>query len=157
MKELYRERQWGWIILGTMVPMCVWMGFAYRYQWGNNPMPILILLLVVFFGCIYVFAEMTTVVYEDRLVVSYGFGLLRFTFPLNELSLGECRKIPWYAGAGIKCLNDGRLFSVGFTNAAQFRNRVTGKVVAIGTPNPERLIVVVNAAIERKTLLRRSL
>lgn len=149
--ENYKERQIGRLIILCYIPLIVFMICSYVYQWGTNPLtlPALLVMLPLMMVPLLLFYEMRTYVYTDRLVVKYGLGIVKRTFYFRDMEVGHFKKTPWWYGAGIRYYPQGTLYSVNFTNAAEFKLKHRNKSISIGSSNPELLIAAANKAIER--------
>jgi hypothetical protein len=83
---------------------------------------------------------------EDRLQWTFGFlGWPRWNLSLQEIELVQCvRTSPW-RGAGIKVLGKDKLYSVSIGGTAVRLGLSGGRIVTLGTPEPERLAAFIAA------------
>ncbi len=149
-KEIYREKQicWYLILIMGIFPTCL----VYKVGDAIWEAPVIIILsfiILLLLSIILMFFQMRTTVYNNRVEIQYGIGIVKRVFLFKELSVGKFKKIPWYYGAGIKYYGGGTLYSINFTNAAEFRLKYQNKHIAIGSKSPTLLLENISKAIKQ--------
>jgi len=82
----------------------------------------------------------------DRLHWTFGFlGWPRWDLSLQEIELVQCVRTSAWRGAGIKGLGKDKLFSVSIGGPALRLGLHGGRIVTLGTPEPERLAAFIEA------------
>ena len=83
---------------------------------------------------------------DDRLHWTFGFlGWPRWDLSLQEIELVQCVRTSAWRGAGIKVLGKDKLFSVSIGGTAVRLGLSGGRVITLGTPEPERLAASIEA------------
>lgn len=83
---------------------------------------------------------------DDRLRWTFGFlGWPRWDLSLQEIELVQCVRTSAWRGAGIKVLGKDKLFSVSIGGPALRLGLSGGRIVTLGTPEPERLAAFIEA------------
>jgi hypothetical protein len=142
----YRHTQWFTAMwLGLPLPALYVSVVALR-----NPDPHLMQALGIAWGvCLVGLASLGRLVIElrgDRLQWTFGFlGWPRWDLSLQEIELVQCVRTSAWRGAGIKVLGKDKLFSVSIGGTAVRLGLSGGRVVTLGTPEPERLAAFIEA------------
>jgi hypothetical protein len=85
-------------------------------------------------------------VHDDRLAWRFGYlGWPRWQLPLSDIGLLQCVRVSALRGAGIRGIGKDRLFSVAIGGPALRITTRDGRVVTLGTPEPERLQAAIEA------------
>lgn len=85
-------------------------------------------------------------VHAGRLVWTFGYlGWPTWQLALDEIGLLQCVRVSALRGAGIRGLGKDRLFSVAVGGDALRITTRDGRVVTLGTPEPERLKAAIEA------------
>lgn len=137
----YRRFQFGWIIIIVFVMVIVWMAFAYRYQWGNNPVDIygFVFFLVLFGGILLNFYGLTVIVSDSHIIIRFGIGIFSKKINLSNVRSVRLQKYPVYYGYGIRIIPGGILYNVNGSYAVEVRFKNKSSVVQIGTDDWENL------------------
>ena len=91
-----------------------------------------------------------TVAVDDRAVrLWFGLGSLRREVMLADVTYARKVRNHWYAGWGVRIIPRGRLYNVGGLDAVELEMD-NGRVVRVGTDQPDALLAAVNAALDRK-------
>lgn len=129
--------------MGIFAPIILFLYLAYANQWGNNPLPFVPFLLLtgLFIIICSLFYKLKIEVDESTLRLTYGIGLIRIKFKIDELKYIEIIKTPWYYGLGIRITPKGMLYNIQGSKAVNIKYIRNGrnKSVMIGTPEPEQL------------------
>jgi hypothetical protein len=82
----------------------------------------------------------------DRLHWTYGFlGWPRWALALDEVVDMQCVRTSRWRGAGIKGLGKDKLFNASIGGPALRLHLTGGRIVTLGTPEPERLAAFIEA------------
>ena len=89
-----------------------------------------------------------SVVVDDRAVRLWlGFGSLRREVMLADVTAARRVRNHWYAGWGVRIIPGGRLYNVGGVAAVELEMD-NGRVVRVGTDQPDALLAAVKAALQ---------
>ncbi len=149
--EIYKERQISWLIIIILLITMVYTSYTIYtsaieiiYIVGFiNFIPLFILLF---------FYQMTTTVYEDKIVIKYGIGVIKKTIHLKDIQSAKVVKMPFYVGAGIKYYKGGMLYSINFTKAVELQHKYKNSNIAIGSKNPQVLSELINKALQKENM-----
>ena len=110
---------------------------------------------IALLGCIVVFlaivlalfASLTVEIDAEHLRISFGIGLIRKRFPLNQID--TCRPVsnPWIYGWGIRLTPHGWLYNVSGVEAVELKMK-SGKTCRIGTDEPEVLTAALQQVLD---------
>ncbi len=137
----YREFQLGSLGLAFLIPIHILLNILYLTQLGTRPIGLndfifingmCVLIYLFFYG-------MTITVNNERIVVSFGIGIIKRSIALNKISSVDTVKNPWYYGWGIRFIPHGILYNIGGSHGVELRMNNTGRVIRIGTKNPAQL------------------
>lgn len=136
---IYQKQQTGIILIiiciammiGAAIPLFVMknMEFSFYIIFGTA---IIILLL---------FYQLTVSVYKDKVVLSYGIGIIKFTKKIDKINELRAIRTPWYWGLGIRFTPNGWLYNIHSLNALLVDYTEGGKLrkISIGHPSPLEL------------------
>lgn len=83
---------------------------------------------------------------DDRLHWTFGYlGWPRWDLSLADIALVQCVRVSAWRGAGIKGLGKDRLFTVTMGGPAVRLQLRDGRLVTLGSPEPERLAAFIEA------------
>jgi hypothetical protein len=153
MSERYRHTQIGWTLIvlavaAVMVELTVVAlitpGNAFALALSGAVAAVVAIVLTLF-------STLTVVVDDVAVRLTFGLGSLRRDVPLADLVRARPVKNPWYAGWGVRVMPNGRLYRVGGADAVELELD-SGRVVRVGTDQPDKLFAAVDAALrERRT------
>lgn len=131
----YREFQFSWLIIGIFLPMQALTTYLYINRIGNNPLPLTgyVYLTVLFFIIVLLFYGMTTLIDNDKIVISFGIGLIRKRVVIRDIKYAQPVQTPWYYGYGIRWIPNGWLFNVSGSDAVQINFKHHKRIITIGT------------------------
>jgi hypothetical protein len=132
----YRHRQFGWVIVGTIVPvilLLVILGLPTARFSAELAVPFALLTSVLF-----LFGAMTVTVDQKHVALWFGVGVIRKRIALNEIRSYRCVRNPWYYSWGIHLVPGGTLYNVSGLSAVDVL-LASGKHVRIGTNEPQAL------------------
>jgi len=142
----YEQTQYGWFVIIVFLLVIGFLFLAYLNQWGNNPIPRtpFLIMIAVFITPLALFYKMTIRVEERTVRIIYGIGLIRKEFSPERILNMEIYKIPWYYGMGIRITHEGWLYSLNSFKSVKitFPKDGKNKTILIGSPEPEKLIAV---------------
>jgi len=92
------------------------------------------------------FATLTVVVDDRTVSLSFGLGSLRREVVLADVNAARKVRDHWYDGWGVRIIPRGRLYNVGGLDAVELEME-NGRVVRIGTDQPDALLAAINAAL----------
>jgi hypothetical protein len=152
-QRAYRHTQIGWMTIGIVGCVAVF-GTAALLSAGIGAVPVMIfasLTLVVPL----LFGSMTVTLDETHVALSFGIGLIRKRFSLDEIRSYQPVRNPWYYGWGIKMIPGGWLYNVSGPSAVELLLE-SGRYVRIGTDEPGALVAALRAAIGESSSLGES-
>jgi len=100
--------------------------------------PIVIIVAILLTTVLGLFSAMTVSIDTSQIRLSYGFGLLRFNFPLADITSVKKVRNKWWYGWGIHLTPHGWLFNIAGLDAVEL-TMTSGKKYRIGTAVPEEL------------------
>jgi hypothetical protein len=132
----YSHTQLGWLTLILVVAGIVAMLLVAFFTKELPAIAFAVLIILVF--SLASFTTLTVTGNSNALLISFGPGLVRKTFPFREIA--SCRVVtnPWYFGWGVRIIPGGWLFNVSGFRAAELQMR-NGRVYRIGSDEPEKL------------------
>jgi hypothetical protein len=152
-KTMFREVQyfpwWATIPMAASAPFVLILGLT---QAGTKPLPLPVALLMSLFlaGIFLLLFRMVTTVYEDRIVVEFGWlQLVQFTMPLSEIQ--SARAVTYhplleFGGWGIRFGRDRKLaYSARGNKAVEVVT--TKRTILVGTESPDQLSEVINSLL----------
>jgi len=143
--QIYKHRQVGTLIL-----------FALGFGVALTTMVLILvparpvvagLVLVILLLCIILFHALTVEVTADELVVSFGSGVIRKRFRIEDIRDARIVRNPWYYGWGIRLTPHGWLFNVSGLDAVELELKNNRKF-RIGTDDPQQLITSIQTACQ---------
>jgi hypothetical protein len=107
---------------------------------------ITIAVLIILFAVLALFSKLTVIIWQDKLEVRFGPGLIRKYFKLEEIISCRIVKNPWYYGWGIRITPNGSLYNVSGFYAVEIA-LITGSKFRIGTDVPDELKNAIDLAL----------
>ncbi|MEO9512305.1 MAG: hypothetical protein ABJN84_06390 [Flavobacteriaceae bacterium] len=139
----YRKSQIGWIVILVFGLTIIFINVAQVNQGENNPFPFLVFRVFAFLFVVIglLFYKLTVELIGSTLKLTYGIGLIRIKFHMDEMQRSEVIKTPWYWGLGIRMTPKGMLYNIQGSKAVKIEYISKGerKSVMVGTPEPEQL------------------
>ncbi|SHM44909.1 hypothetical protein SAMN04488057_101487 [Cyclobacterium lianum] len=143
MGVVYRKSQTGWVVITIFGSVSIFLFLAFVNQWGSKPLPLtpFLVLELFFVGLGFLFYKLTVELGESTLRLTYGIGLIRITFEMDQLLETEIISTPWYYGLGIRITPKGMLYNIQGSKAIKidYMRKDKKKSVMVGTPEPGRL------------------
>ncbi len=145
---IYQHTQPGWVVR-IVISVCFLMTLITPLRIGLAreglpglaslaPIGITLLILVLFHN-------LTVHLDSERLQVSFGIGLIVYTFLLKDIVSCSTVKSSWYNGWGIRKIRRGWLLNVSGYETVEIVLR-SGKVYRIGTDDPSGLLSALESA-----------
>lgn len=137
----HKEFQFGTLLVITQGMTEILVVSLFMDGSGRAPMSLGIFLLItgILLISVLLFYGMTTVVDQNKIVLSYGIGLIRKTINLSNVRQVDIVKNPWYYGWGIRYIPHGMLYNVSGSDGVELKFSTGDRVVRIGTKNPAQL------------------
>jgi len=144
----YEHTHFGWVTLGSLgggLLFCLISYFCLGYK------PVFLLPAAILLVAVVLFPTLSVRLDDERLVCSFGFGLITRTIAIADIAAAEAVSNKWYWGWGIRITPRGWLWNVSGLKAVEltFQN---GKHFRIGTDNPEQLAGALNQSIAHLAL-----
>jgi hypothetical protein len=151
MKELYRHTQVGWtlIVLVVAVVLAELTIVAFGAPQRTLALALSGALVAVVAVMLALFSTLTVAVDDRAVRLWFGLGSLRREVMLADVTYARKVRNHWYAGWGVRIIPRGRLYNVGGLDAVELEMD-NGRVVRVGTDQPDALLAAVNAALDRK-------
>lgn len=147
----YSNFQFGWLVVIIFLIVIVWITFAYRYQWGNNPIPkpAYIVFLAIFTVALLFFYGMTVIVDEKQIIIKLGVGLYKRRIDLSSIKSVESVTYPAYYGYGIRLIINGILYNVSGNHAVRLTFKNSKRLILIGTNDWDNLKAEIEEKVRR--------
>lgn len=151
MKEHYRHTQVGWtmIVLVVAVVLAELTIVAFSEPRGTLALALSGALVAIVAVTLALFSTLTVVVDDQAVRLRFGFGSLRREVMLADVTAARKVRNHWYAGWGVRIIPGGRLYNVGGLDAVELEMD-NGRVVRVGTDQPDALLAAVNSALDGK-------
>lgn len=128
------------LLLGALIVATAAGGIAFIAAAGIFEGAIVMLVTsLVMAVFLLLFHSLTVRVSAEEVAIAFGIGLIRKSFPVEEITQATAVKNRWYYGWGIKLYPGGWLYNVSGFDAVElhFSN---GKQCRIGTDEPAKLL-----------------
>ena len=140
----YRHTQFGTVNVVITVAI---LPLVFLPAWLAGADTVAGLIAVLLLGILALFYNLTVEIDDEHLRISFGIGLIRKRFPLDQID--TCRPVsnPWIYGWGIRLTPHGWLYNVSGQEAVELKMK-SGKTCRIGTDEPEVLIAALQEALD---------
>ena len=132
MTTRYKHTQIGYFLVTVYSIVVLFLGYLNILA---NFHPLTLIAFIIILIILGTFARLTVVVDDQMIKVQFGLGIIRKTFPLQEIETCRVVRNPWYYGWGIRFTPQGWLFNVSGFSAIELRMK-NGKLYRIGTDEP---------------------
>jgi len=151
MNERYRHTQIGWtlIVLVVAVVLAELTIVAFNSPPGTLALALSGALVAVVAVMLALFSTITVVVDDQAVRLWFGLRSLRREVMLADVTAARKVRNHWYAGWGVRIIPRGRLYNVGGLDAVELEMD-NGRVVRVGTDQPDALLAAVQAALDVK-------
>jgi hypothetical protein len=148
MNERYRHTQIGWalIVLVVAVVLAELLIIAFGSPQSALALALSGVLVAVVAVMLALFSTLSVLVDDRKVSLEFGFGLLRREVMLADVTAVRRVRNHWYAGWGVRVIPRGRLYNVGGLDAVELELDI-GRVVRIGTDQPDALLAAIDAAL----------
>jgi hypothetical protein len=137
-----------WIMIGSLLALVAIMAAARIW---TEPMYVQLIAygpLLLLLACWILFDSLTVDITATRLIVSFGPGLIKKTFRLDDIMGASAVRNSWLYGWGIRLIPHGWMYNVSGLDAVELDLR-DGKKFRIGTDEPDKLLSVILSATGR--------
>jgi energy-coupling factor transporter transmembrane protein EcfT len=146
MIKRYEHTQVGYVIIIAVMVVVVLIAVLMARE-GFHPAPLVV--MVILLALLVMFSSLTVIIWQDRIEVRFGPGLVRKVFKLADIVSSRIVKNQWYYGWGMRITSHGPLYNVSglqaveiiFANGTQFR---------IGTDVPLELQAALEKALSER-------
>lgn len=137
----YREFQFGTLLVITVGLTEILMGWLFINDIGAAPIGLggFLVISMMLLMSMLLFYGMRTVVDHEKVVVSFGIGIIRRRIDLSTVQQVDIVKSPWYYGWGIRFIPHGMLYNVSGSEGVELKLFPGDKLIRIGTKNPAQL------------------
>jgi hypothetical protein len=151
----FKEFQFAGIIFIIMLPVQILLSIVFIMQAGTKPMTFIPFLISnVTFVLIYLlFYGMTTTVDDERIIITYGIGLIRKTITLSEVKSVRVATSPWYYGWGIRFIPNGMLYNINGLDGVELTLSNRAGIIRIGSSDSNALRNTISNSIGSKSTL----
>jgi hypothetical protein len=143
--QIYKHRQVGTLILfalGLGVALTATVLILVPPPVGRVVANVVLVSLLL---CMFLFWALNVEVTTNELVVSFGPGVIRRRFRVEDILNARIVRNPWYYGWGIRLTPHGWLFNVSGFDAVELELRNDRKF-RIGTDDPQQLLTALQQA-----------
>jgi hypothetical protein len=151
MSQQYRHTQVGWTIIVLVVAAVVAEillvvvlapGSTLALSLSGALAAILAVTLVLF-------STLTVTVDGAAVRLAFGLEALRREVSLDQIAEARRVRNAWYSGWGVRVIPNGRLYNVGGLDAVEL-HLDNGRVVRVGTDEPDVLLAAVQRALRER-------
>ncbi len=145
--QKYKHTQIGYLLLTLYSMVVLFLGY-FNIMTSFHPLTFIALIIVlVILGT---FSRLTVTVDDQMVKIQFGLGIIRKTFPLEEIEIFRVVRNPWYYGWGIRFTPRGWLFNVSGFSAIELQMK-SGKRYRIGTDDPDNLATALDKALHTES------
>lgn len=141
----YRHTQFGTVNVVIIIAIAP---LTFLPAWVAGAAPIAWLILVFLLGILVLFHNLTVTIDDRDLRISFGIGLIRKRFPLDQIESCQPVRNSWLYGWGIRLTPRGWLYNVSGLDAVELKMK-SGKTCRIGTDEPAVLATAVRETLDR--------
>lgn len=147
----FKSFQFTWIILIVLLPLIVWIYYAYKLQLGSNPLSVtpMIILESVFLIIFLLFYGLKTTITKNSISLRFGIGLIKIKIELEEIMSTKIIRNPWYYGLGIKIIPNGMLYNVHGLNTVELTFKKKQKIIRIGSRDSKKLKLEIDSRLTK--------
>ncbi|HEY5386349.1 MAG TPA: hypothetical protein VIL79_00450 [Thermoleophilia bacterium] len=151
MNERYRHTQTAWtlIVLIVAVVLTELTIVTFGAPQGTLSLALSGAVVAVAAVMLALFSTLTVIVDDRALRLWFGFGALRREVMLADVTAARKVRNHWFSGWGVRVIPGGRLYNVGGLDAVELEMD-GGRVVRVGTDQPDALLAAVTEALDTK-------
>jgi hypothetical protein len=114
------------------------MTYLYVNNIGDRPMStsIYAVITVTLTLTYLLFYGLTTKVTTEKIIVSFGPGIIKKRIELKAVKTVDTVKSPWYYGWGIRIIPNGVLYNISGSDGVELRFNDRKGIIRIGTKDP---------------------
>jgi hypothetical protein len=142
----YRHTQIGWAMIVPAIGVAALT--AVLLELGNVTLFVPVVMGALLAALLVLFAWLTVTVDDEAVDLRFGLRGFHQRTPLSEIAAADAVRNSWLAGWGIRVIPGGRLYNVSGLDAVRLQ-LTDGRVVRVGTDEPEVLLAAVKAALTR--------
>ena len=141
----YRHTQFGTVNVVIIIAIAP---LTFLPAWVAGAAPIAWMILVFLLGILVLFYNLTVIIDGQDLRISFGIGVIRKRFPLDQIESCQPVRNSWLYGWGIRLTPRGWLYNVSGLEAVELKMK-SGKTCRIGTDEPGVLAAALQEALDR--------
>lgn len=143
--QIYKHTQVGKVLLLALGSGVVLTAMMLIFVPVSKAHFVVGLVLVILLLCMALSYALNVKVTSNELVVSFGPGLIRKRFRVEDILNAQVVRNPWYYGWGIRLTPHGWLFNVSGYEAVELELKNNRKF-RIGTDEPKKLLAAIQQA-----------
>ena len=132
---MYKHTQIGWYIYFLVIPAILVLGIFSAIT--STAYPLIVGIVLV--AALVMFGALTVVADDNRIGFYFGPGIIRKNFRYGDIDSATQVRNHWLMGWGVRYFGHGWLYNVSGLDAVELKLK-SGKVLRIGTDEPERLM-----------------
>ncbi len=137
----YKHRQIGYLIIAIFAIVEAWLIYKILSPAGTIWLELVSAVIII--SCA-LFCSLTVEIKESFLDITFGIGLIKKKFKIEDIMSANAVKNKWYYGWGIRLIRNGWLYNVSGLDAVEIKMK-NGKIYRIGTDEPEKLLEAIRA------------
>ncbi len=141
---MYKHTQIGWFIYFLAIPVVLILGFVSAASMTLYPAITIIVLVMA----LVLFGTLTVVANDTGVGFYFGPGIIRKNFQYSDIDSAAPVRNSWLFGWGIRWFGRGWLYNVSGLDAIELKMK-SGKVLRIGTDEPEQLMTFLRSKMGR--------
>ena len=140
----YRHTQFGTV--NVVITIAI-LPLVLLPAWLAGADTVAALIAVLLLGILALFHNLTVEIDAEHLRISFGIGLIRKRFPLDQIDTCQPVRNSWLYGWGIRLTPRGWLYNVSGLDAVELKMK-SGKTCRIGTDEPAVLAAALREALD---------
>lgn len=141
----YRHTQFGTISVVITIAI---LPLVFLPAWLAGADTVAGLIAILLLGILVLFYNLTVEIDAEHLRISFGIGLIRKRFPLDQIDTCQPVRNSWLYGWGIRLTPRGWLYNVSGLDAVELKMK-SGKTCRIGTDEPEVLAAALQEVLDK--------
>jgi hypothetical protein len=148
MEAKYRHTQYGALMFVVFLMTGILIVVVALTIIAEGRMLSAILMICVYLFGLGLFYSFTVEISQEKLKFWFGMGVIRKTYALSEIQSTKEVENPWYYFWGIKSIPGGWFYAIAPGTAVEIELK-NGRVVQLGTNQPEKLKLAIDTARHR--------
>jgi hypothetical protein len=151
MSQQYRHTQVGWTIIVLVVAAVVAEILLVVVLAPDSTLALSLsgALAAILAVTLILFSTLTVTVDDGAVRLAFGLDALRREVSLDQIAEARRVRNAWYSGWGVRVIPNGRLYNVGGLDAVELQLD-NGRVVRVGTDEPDVLLAAVQRALRER-------